>query len=96
MSFNKNTFDFGNPITPKINNKIIPIFTLKREIKTAQAVFFVAYFYGNSNKKFFRIYMNHFCKFKRDFHKKLKRDKLVKENTWKNIYIKFTKTPQNL
>jgi len=40
MSFNKNYFDFGNPITPKINNKIIPIFTLKREIKTASAVFF--------------------------------------------------------
>lgn len=41
MSFNKNYFDFGNPITPKINNKIIPIFTLKREIKTASAVFFL-------------------------------------------------------
>lgn len=40
MSFNKNYFDFGNPITPKINNKIIPIFTLKRENKTASAVFF--------------------------------------------------------
>ena len=40
MSFNKNYFDFGNPITPKINNKIIPIFTLKRETKAASAVFF--------------------------------------------------------
>ena len=30
----------GHPITPKINNKIIPIFTLKRETKAASAVFF--------------------------------------------------------